>query len=411
MKRLLILGGGTAGTMVANRLVHELDMSEWHITVVDQDEIHYYQPGFLFIPFGTYGKADVMRPKPDFLPREVEVIISEVRLIEPDKNLVHLVKENRTLRYDYLIIATGSRIAPEETPGLMEEEWRKSIFDFYTPDGAVALHRFLRTWQGGRLVVNVAEMPIKCPVAPLEFLFLADAYFHDRGMRDRVEIIYATPLSGAFTKPIASQQLGDLLEQKNIRLITDFNIASVDVDRKAIISYDDQRVEFDLLVSIPTNMGSEVIARSGMGDDLNFVPTEKYTLKARDYDNIFVLGDATNLPSSKAGSVAHFQVDVFIENFLRYIDGLELLPTFDGHANCFIESGHGKGFLIDFNYDVEPLPGMFPMPGIGPFSLLRESRVNHWGKMMFRWVYWHVLLKGREMPIPAQMSMAGKWQR
>ncbi len=411
MKRLLILGGGTAGTMVANRLVHELDMNEWHITVVDQDEIHYYQPGFLFIPFGTYGKADVMRPKRDFLPREVEVIISEVRLIEPEKNLVHLVKENRILRYDYLIIATGSRIAPEETPGLMEDEWRKSIFDFYTPDGAVALHRFLRTWQGGRLVVNVAEMPIKCPVAPLEFLFLADAYFRDRGMRDRVEIIYATPLSGAFTKPIASQQLGDLLEQKNIQLITDFNIAGVDVDKKAIVSYDDQRVEFDLLVSIPTNMGSEVIARSGMGDDLNFVPTEKHTLKARDYDNIFVLGDATNLPSSKAGSVAHFQVDVFIENFLRYIDGLELLPTFDGHANCFIESGHGKGFLIDFNYDVEPLPGMFPMPGIGPFSLLRETRVNHWGKMMFRWVYWHILLKGQEMPIPAQMSMAGKWQR
>ncbi|MCS6826483.1 MAG: NAD(P)/FAD-dependent oxidoreductase [Caldilinea sp.] len=411
MKRLLILGGGTAGTMVANRLVRELDMNEWHITVVDQDEIHYYQPGFLFIPFGTYGKADVMRPKRDFLPREVEVIISEVRLIEPEKNLVHLVKENRTLRYDYLIIATGSRIAPEETPGLMEEEWRKSIFDFYTPDGAVALHRFLRTWRGGRLVVNVAEMPIKCPVAPLEFLFLADAYFHDRGMRDRVEIVYATPLSGAFTKPIASQQLGDLLEQKNIQLITDFNIAGVDVDKKAIVSYDDQRVEFDLLVSIPTNMGSEVIARSGMGDDLNFVPTDKHTLKARDYDNIFVLGDATNLPSSKAGSVAHFQVDVFIENFLRYIDGLELLPTFDGHANCFIESGHGKGFLIDFNYDVEPLPGMFPMPGIGPFSLLRESRINHWGKMMFRWVYWHILLKGREMPIPAQMSMAGKWQR
>jgi len=411
MKRLLILGGGTAGTMVANRLVHELDMAEWHITVVDQDETHYYQPGFLFIPFGAYGKADVMRPKRDYLPREVEVIISEIRLIEPDKNRVQLVKENRTLSYDYLIIATGSHIVPEETPGLMEDEWRKSIFDFYTPDGAVALHHFLRTWQGGRLVLNVAEMPIKCPVAPLEFLFLADAYFHERNMRERVELIYTTPLPGAFTKPIASQQLGNLLEAKNIKLITDFNIAGVDPARKTIRSYDDNEVEFDLLVSIPTNMGSEVIARSGMGDDLNFVPTEKHTLKARDYDNIFVLGDATNLPSSKAGSVAHFQVDVFIDNFMRYLDGLELLPTFDGHANCFIESGHGKGFLIDFNYDVEPLPGMFPMPGIGPFSLLRESRVNHWGKMMFRWTYWNVLLKGKEMPIPAQMSMAGKWQR
>ncbi len=411
MKRLLILGGGTAGTMVANRMVHELDMAEWHITVVDQDETHYYQPGFLFIPFGTYGKADVMRPKRDYLPREVEVIISEIRLIEPDKNQVQLVKENRTLSYDYLIVATGSHIVPEETPGLMEDEWRKSIFDFYTPDGAVALHHFLRTWQGGRLVLNVAEMPIKCPVAPLEFLFLADAYFQERNMRDRVELIYATPLPGAFTKPIASQQLGNLLEAKNIKLVTDFNIGSVDNDRKVITSYDEQSVEFDLLVSIPTNMGSEVIERSDMGDDLNFVPTEKHTLKARDYDNVFVLGDATNLPSSKAGSVAHFQVDVFIENFMRYLDGMELLPTFDGHANCFIESGHGKGFLIDFNYDVEPLPGMFPMPGVGPFSLLKESRVNHWGKMMFRWTYWNVLLKGKEMPIPAQMSMAGKWQR
>ncbi|HRW49512.1 MAG: NAD(P)/FAD-dependent oxidoreductase [Caldilinea sp.] len=411
MKRLLILGGGTAGTMVANRLVHELDMAEWQITVVDQDETHYYQPGFLFIPFGTYGKADVMRPKRDYLPREVEVIISEIRVIEPDKNQVQLVKENRTLSYDYLIVTTGSHIVPEETPGLMEDEWRKSIFDFYTPDGAVALHHFLRTWQGGRLVLNVAEMPIKCPVAPLEFLFLADAYFQERDMRDRVELIYATPLPGAFTKPIASQQLGNLLDAKNIKLVTDFNIGSVDNDKKVITSYDEQSVEFDLLVSIPTNMGSEVIERSDMGDDLNFVPTEKHTLKARDYDNVFVLGDATNLPSSKAGSVAHFQVDVFIENFMRYLDGLELLPTFDGHANCFIESGHGKGFLIDFNYDVEPLPGMFPMPGVGPFSLLKESRVNHWGKMMFRWTYWNVLLKGKEMPIPAQMSMAGKWQR
>ncbi len=408
MKRLLILGAGTAGTMVANRLVHALDMSEWQITMVDQDEVHYYQPGFLFIPFGTYGKADVMRPKRDYLPRGVEVIISPIELIEPEQNKVTLGKDGRVLSYDYLIIATGSRVVPEETPGLLEHEWRKSIFDFYTPDGAVALHNFLRSWQGGRLVLNVTEMPIKCPVAPLEFLFLADAFFQEQGIRDRVELTLATPLPGAFTKPIASQQLGALLEEKRINLVTEFNIAQADPDNKRIVSYDDRAVDFDLLVTIPVNMGSEVIERSGLGDDLNFIPTEKHTLKARDYANVFVLGDATNLASSKAGSVAHFQVDVFIENFLRYVDGLELLPTFDGHANCFIESGHGKGFLIDFNYDVEPLPGMFPMPGLGPFSLLKQSRMNHWGKMMFRWTYWNVLLKGKELPIPAQMSMAGK---
>jgi sulfide:quinone oxidoreductase len=411
MKRLLILGAGTAGTMVANRLVHTLDMDEWKITVVDQDEVHYYQPGFLFIPFGTYGKADVMRPKRDYLPREVEVVISPIELIDPAQKKVTLAKNKQVLSYDYMIIATGSRVVAEETPGLSEHEWRKSIFDFYTPDGAVALHNFLRSWQGGRLVLNVAEMPIKCPVAPLEFLFLADAFFQEHGSRERVELTYATPLSAAFTKPIAAQQLGALLEEKNIKLITDFSIAQVNPDAKTISSYDGQTVEFDLLVSVPVNMGSAVIDHSDLGDDLGFIPTEKHTLKAKEMDDVFVLGDATNLASSKAGSVAHFQVDVFVENLMRYVDGLELLPTFDGHANCFIESGHGKGFLIDFNYDVEPLPGMFPMPGIGPFSLLKQSRMNHWGKMMFRWTYWNVLLKGKELPIPAQMSMAGKWQR
>ena len=246
-------------------------------------------------------------------------------------------------------------------------------------------------------------------MAPLEFLFLADWFFHEQGMRDKVELTLVTPLPGAFTKPKAASMLGDILAEKGINVVTEFNIARVEAEEKAIYAWDDQRVEYDLLVTIPTNMGDPVIERSGMGDDLNFIPTHKHTLKALNHEDVFVLGDATNLPSSKAGSVAHFQVDVFIENFLRHVDGLEMEPTFDGHANCYIESGFGKGILIDFNYDVEPLPGNFPLPGIGPFNLLKESRSNHWGKVMFRWMYWNLLLKGKELPIPAQMSMAGKW--
>lgn len=408
MKKILILGAGTAGTIVANRLARELGNGDWKITVVDQSEIHYYQPGFLFIPFGIYSRQDVQRPRRDYLPRTVETIIAEIELIEPERNRV-MLKNGRVLGYDYLIIATGARIAPEETPGLMEHEWRRSIFDFYTVDGACALQKRLRTWEGGRLVLNIAEMPIKCPVAPLEFLFLADWYFHEMGIRDRVELILATPLPGAFTRPRASAILGGLLEEKRIQVVPEFTLMEVDPDGKKIIAYDGTEVEYDLLVSIPVNMGDAVIARSGMGNELNFVPTDKHTLKALHYDNVFVLGDATDLPASKAGSVAHFQADVFIENFLRYIDGLELKPTFDGHANCYIESGFGKGFLIDFNYDVEPLPGKFPLPGIGPFSLLQESRMNHWGKMLFRWMYWNILLKGKPLPITAQMQMAGKW--
>jgi sulfide:quinone oxidoreductase len=410
MKRLLVLGAGTAGTMVVNRLHRLLDWGEWQITVVDQDETHYYQPGFLFIPFGVYHKQDVIKRKQDFLPRSVTLIQQAIELIDADQNRVQLA-DGRTLSYDFLVIATGAQTRPDQTPGLQDGEWYKSIYDFYTIDGSLALARQLATWQGGRLVVNVVDNPIKCPVAPLEFLMLADWYFHEKGMRDRVELIYATPLSGAFTKPIAAKKLGYLLEEKGIQVVPDFLIERVEPTDKKIVAYDETAVAYDLLVSVPLNMGNEAIARSGLGDELNYIPVDKHTFVSPKHPNIFVLGDAAAVPTSKAGSVAHFAVDCFAENFVRYVQGQEMRVAFDGHANCFIESGFGKGLLIDFNYDTEPLPGRYPLPGVGPFTLLEESEANHWGKLMFRWMYWNILLKGQDMPLPSLMSMAGKWRQ
>ena len=407
MRKLVILGAGTAGTMMLNKLYNALDTNEWSFTIIDQSETHYYQPGFLFIPFDIYTRRDVMKPKRDFFPPRVEVIMSEIERIEPDKNRV-VLKNNRVIPYDYLIIATGSQIDPSEVEGMKDKLWHKNVFDFYTIEGACALNKFFKHWEGGKLVIHITEMPIKCPVAPLEFAFLADWYFTEKGIRDKVDIHFVTPLPGAFTKPKASTILGDFLEKKNIHLVPDFNIARVDNDEKKIVSWDEIEVPFDVLVTIPTNKGSDVIARSGMGDELNFIPTDKYTLMAEGFNNIFVIGDATNLPSSKAGSVAHFQSEILFENFLDVVEGRKPSAKFDGHANCFIESGFGKGILIDFNYETEPLPGKFPLPGIGPFSLLEETKMNHYGKVMFRWMYWNFLLKGIELPIESHMSMAGK---
>jgi len=407
MKKILILGGGTAGTIMLNKLCNILDMKEWQVTLVDKNETHYYQPGFLFIPFGIYSKKDVIKPKRDFFPSSANIIISEIERIEPDKNRV-ILKNNVLLSYDFLIIATGSQIKPEETEGLKGSLWYKNVFDFYTIEGAVALSSFFKQWKGGSLVINLIEMPIKCPVAPLEFAFLADWYFTERGIRDKVKIDFVTPLPGAFTKPIASSVLGDLLSKKNINLISEFNTGSVDNDSKELVSWDEKRIPFDVLVTVPTNMGDEVIQRSGMGDELNFIPTNKKTLQSLNFNNVFVIGDATDVPTSKAGSVAHFQSEILTENILAAIEDREMIAEFDGHANCFIESGFGKGILIDFNYDTEPLPGKFPLPGIGPFSLLQETKMNHYGKIMFRWMYWNFLLKGLELPIESQMSMAGK---
>ena len=408
MKNIVILGAGTAGTLMANKLSNELDPLEWKISIVDQEKTHYYQPGFLFIPFGIYKKEDVIKPKSDFFPVGVNVYYSKIDKIIPAENKVQLVEGTKVLKYDYLIIATGAKLAPEETPGLKEELWYKDIFDFYSYDGAVALSEHLKTWTGGKLVVNISELPYKCPVAPLEFVFLADAYFTQRGMRDKVDITLATPLPGAFTKPIATKLLSSLLEEKNINIVPDYNIAEVDNQNKKIIDYAGKEIEFDLLVTVPTNMGDDVIERSGLGDDLNFVPTDKHTLQAVEHENIFVLGDASNIPTSKAGSVAHFAAEILMENLLCAIENRPFTGSFDGHANCYIVTGNGMGTLIDFNYDTEPLPGTFPLPGVGPFGLLKVTKLNHYGKMIFRWMYWHVLLKGKEMPISTHMSMAGK---
>lgn len=408
MKKLLILGAGTAGTMMLNKLHKKLDNQQWDITIVDQAKTHYYQPGFLFIPFGIYTEKDVIKPKSNFFPPGTNVIFEGIEKIEPEDNQV-MLKNGQLLKYDYLIIATGTRTAPEETPGLEGALWHKKIFDFYTIKGAVALAEFFKTWKGGNLVIQLPEPPYKCPVAPLEFSFFADAFFTERGMRDKVNITYVTPMGDAFTKPKASKKLGDLLEDKNIKLVPDFYLERVDNEAMKIVSYDEMEVPFDCLVTVPVNVGDDMIERSGMGDDLNFVPTDKHTLRSEKYENVFVLGDATNLPTSKAGSVAHFQGDILTENLICAIENREMTASFDGHANCFIETGFGKGSLIDFNYDTEPLPGTFPFPGVGPFGLLKVNRMNHYGKLLFRWVYWHMLLKGKDLPIEPEMSMAGKY--
>lgn len=411
MKKLVIIGGGAAGTMMANHLSKKVPEGDLKITIIDNSNVHYYQPGFLFIPFGIYSENMVYKPRRDYIPGNVNFILAKVDRVDPEKDQV-ILADGEKINYDILVMATGCRIAPEEIEGMTgpESKYNENIFDFYTPEGASNLARFLKYWKGGKMVLNIAEMPIKCPVAPLEFLFLADWFFHSNNMRDKVEIEFVTPLSGAFTKPIASKYLGEIVAEKNIKIVPDYNIASVDSSKNTIISFDDKEVNYDLLVTIPTNMGSPVVERSGFGDELNFIPTNKNTLQTKVKDNIFAIGDCTDLPSSKAGSVAHFQSEILMENIIRYMDEKELSPGFDGHANCFIESGFGKGILIDFNYDTEPLPGKFPMPGFGPFSLLQETKMNHWGKMTFRWIYWNILMRGGELPLEPQMSMIGKWK-
>jgi sulfide:quinone oxidoreductase len=406
-KRIVILGGGTGGTLTANRLRKLYKADEVEITVVDENDQHVYQPGLLFVPFGLTHPEDIVRPRGRQLHKGIEFRQVGIDHVDIEADAVHLA-DGAVLPYDVLVIATGAVLLPDETEGLTGPGWNEKVFTFYDLPGAAALEEALEEFDGGRLVLNVVDLPIKCPVAPLEFCFLADWYFHERGIRDQVDITYVTPLDNAFTKPTAAKTLAGMLDEKGISLVTEFNTGEVDGDGGRLISYDEREVPFDLAVVIPLHGGSPYVGRSeGLGDDLDFVPTDEHTLQSKARPNIFAVGDATTLPASKAGSVTHFEGEVLVENIKRFLAGEELDGSYDGHANCFIETGFHKAMLIDFNYDQEPVPGHFPA-AVG-MPLLKESRLNHLGKLMFQWFYWHALLPGRDIPgIKPDMPMAGK---
>jgi sulfide:quinone oxidoreductase len=405
MKRIVILGGGTGGTIAANRLRRVYSTGEAEIDVVDQDDEHVYQPGLLFVPFGLAEPSRLVRPRRRQLHAGVGFRRAGIDHVDLAADQVHL-EDGTVLGYDVLVIATGARLLPEETEGLLGPGWMKDVFTFYTLPGAAALRTALDRFDGGRLVVNVVDMPVKCPVAPLEFCFLADRYFRRREIRSRVQLSYVTPLDGAFTKPVCNRELSGLLTGRGIELITEFNTGTV--QDGTLVSYDDREVPFDLAVVVPVHGGAAYVDRSpGLGDQLGFIPVDRETLQATAKPNVFAIGDATDVPTSKAGSVAHFEGEILTDGIRAYLAGQPVTTAFDGHTNCFIETGGRKALLIDFNYDTEPLTGRYPAR-LG-LPLLRESRLNHLGKLAFQQLYWHGLLPGRDLPgIGAAMPRRGK---
>ena len=406
MKQLVVLGAGTGGTTVANRMAKRLPRG-WSLTVVDPETAHLYQPGLLFTPFEQGPEGPLTKPRSHTLLPGLRWVREGVSALDRDRRQVVLSSGDR-LSYDLLVVATGARLAPEETPGLDGPDGGGAIHDFYTLAGARRLREALARFRGGRVVVDIVDMPVKCPVAPLEFLFLADDFFRRRGLRREVELVFATPLDGAFTRPVASKMLGRLLTSREIRVETEFAAEKVDPGRRVLSSWDGREISYDLLVTVPLHKGAAFLEDCGLGNESGFVPTEPHTLLCKRDDHIFVLGDATDLPSSKAGSVAHFQAEALEINLPRAMEGRSLLRECDGHSNCFVETGGGKALLIDFNDETEPLPGEFPWPVVGPIPLMKETRRGHWGKLAFRWVYWNLLLPGRALPVPHRMSIAGK---
>jgi sulfide:quinone oxidoreductase len=406
---VLVLGDGIGGIVTANLLLKKARRSNisLQLKLVGNSPIHNYQPGLLFLPFQKPGYrklSDIQKETARFISPGIEYVLETIMAIDTDHRTV--TTDRQTLTYDWLVLALGCRTLVDAVEGLTEQ-WGKTAHGFYTPGSAMRLASALESFKGGDLLIDVAEMPIKCPVAPLEFACLADEYLTKRGIRDKSRITLVTPLNGAFTKPVCNKALTHILTEKNIDVVNNASLASV--TENSMLCPDGQELGFDLMVVIPPHEGSDLIEDANLGDGLGFGRTDKQTLKSTVAERVFLVGDNAGILASKAGSVAHFQADVVVHNILREIAGREAEPHADGHTNCFIETGHGKAVLIDFNYEVQPVPGKFPIPVIGPMTLLKETWLNHLGKLAFKHVYWNVLLPARPIPmVGSQMKMAGK---
>ena len=405
MHRILILGAGTGGTIIANKICRyykePIRRKKVEISVVDVNETHIFQPGLIFIPFGIYSPRDVIKPRNQYLSDLVHYTCSPAEGVDPANNRVYLENGER-YHYDVLIIATGARIMPEQTPGLACEAWHQNIFDFYTLEGASKLSKTLEQFQKGRLIINIAEMPIKCPGAPLEFAFLADWYYTLKGRRKDIEISLVTPLEQVFEKPLAARTLEKLLTEKNINVVKNFSLREVKGDERSIVAEDRRSMGYELLISVPAHGGASYLKNTDPGNERGYINVDNHRLQSRKYENIFALGDAADLPTTRAGSVTNLQSEYIAQNIIRYLYGKDLIGKFDDHSNYIIETGYKKAILLDYSFNNEHPPGKFPWPHIGPLSILKESRFNHISKLFLRRLYWNMILPGIKTPFSRQ---------
>jgi sulfide:quinone oxidoreductase len=384
MQRILIVGGGVGGTLTANLLVKKLrariGRGEVEVKLVDSTGQHVYQPGFMYIAMGGERAANLERPERSLLDRRVQLVIGQVERVDPEHRVVTLA-DGRPLGYDQLVLATGSRIVPEAIAHFDSEAQH-----FYTAEAAARLRAALDAFTGGRILIGIAGMPYKCPPAPLEVAFLIEAELRERNLRDRTTIDYCSPIGRAFTIESVSEMVTPILSAKGIEVHTFFNVESIDPDRKLVVSLEGEELGYDLLILVPPHKGQQFLIDSGLAPAPGgWLPTDRATLLVGPWPNVYALGDATDLPLSKAGSTAHFEAPVVTERIVAAVEGRAIDHSrgdYLGKVMCFFEIGDGKGTLLQFDYEHPPRP---PKP----------NRLWHLGKIVFNKTYWHTVPKGR----------------
>jgi sulfide:quinone oxidoreductase len=369
--KILIVGGGLAGTIIANGLCRQmskqLKSGDISITMLGTSDQHMYQPGLLYIPFGKFREAELFRDQRKVLDKRVPYFVDPASNIDVDAQKV-TTESGKTYTYDYLVIATGSRIMPQSIPGMAEgAHW------FYDLDGARKMRDALDEFEGGKIVVNV-NAPHKCPVAPLEVTFMLYDYLTNKGVMDKTEITYTYPIGRLHALEPVAHWAQPEMDKFGIKYETFFNTKEVDPDAKTITSEEGETLSYDMLVTIPPHQGAQVILDSDLGAG-GWVPTDRNKLLREGSDNVFICGDTTNIPISKAGSTAHFEADTIIDNLTSLLTENRWARNYDGKVFCFVETGLSSGTYVWFDYKTPPNPGA-------------PSQMIHWFKLAYNRLYW-----------------------
>jgi sulfide:quinone oxidoreductase len=373
--RVVVLGGGVGGTLVANLLDKSLGRDA-QVTVVDPNGMHDYQPGYLYVALGEASGHWLSRDERTLLRKSVELAIEEAVRIDPDPQKVELARGGN-LAYDFLVIATGARLVHDAIPGLVE-----GAHGFYSLQDAERLREALRTFTGGKVRIGVAGIPYKCPPAPVEFTFMVEEYLRKKGVRDGSVVNLLSPLNRAFTIESASTLIQPIMDERGIELTTFFNVESVDPSKGTVSSLEGEEVDYDLLVLVPPHKGQQLVIDSGLGDPSGWLPTDKHTLNVEGREHIFALGDATNLPISKSGSTAHFEAPVIASRISSMVKDTAPRENYGGRVMCFLETGNGQATALRFDYEHPPTP---PQP----------NRAWHMAKWLFNRLYWETVPRGR----------------
>jgi sulfide:quinone oxidoreductase len=373
--RVVILGGGVGGTLTANLLSKELG-KDARVTVVDPTGMHIYQPGFLYVALGEASGRWLARDERGLLRRDIDLVVEAAAKVDVESSVVHL-ERGGSLPYDYLVLAAGAHLVPEQVPGMLE-----GAHDFYSLSGALRLREALRSFDGGRILVGVAGIPYKCPPAPVEFTLMLEQYLRKRGIRDRSEVTLLSPLNRAFTIESASKIVQPIMEERGIKLATFFNVESVDPSAGTVESLEGEKAEYDLLVLVPPHKGQQFIEDSGLSTSGGWVPTDPRTLQHKAEERIFAIGDGTDLPISKSGSTAHFEAPVVASRIASLVHGTAPRESYGGRVMCFLETGNRRSTALRFDYEHPPVP---PKPSW------------HWhaAKWLFNRMYWVTVPRGR----------------